>query len=156
MKQTLTAVAAAVVMVMSVPGVSAQESRATRSDAERMVKKGVEFLKKNGKAKAATEMTAPSKTFVDRDLYLVIYDTSGNCVAHGQNGRQAGKNLIDSKDADGKPFVKERVELAKTQNKFWQDYKFSDPLTKQSLPKQMYCEKEGDLLVCGGVYKEKA
>ncbi|MBY0268105.1 MAG: cache domain-containing protein [Burkholderiales bacterium] len=132
----------------------AQESRATRTDAERMVRKGVEFLKKNGKEKAMKEITAPSRTFVDRDLYLVIYDTSGNCVAHGQNSRQAGMSLIDAKDADGKLFVKERVDLAKLQGKFWQDYKFTDPLSKKVLPKQMYCEKEGDMIVCGGVYKD--
>ena len=145
----------AVALAMPCAAVYGQESRATRGEAEKMVKKGVEFLKKNGKTKAATEMTAPSRTFVDRDLYLVIYDVNGNCIAHGQNGRQAGKSLIDAKDADGKLYVKERVELAKAKPKFWQDYKFSDPITKQVLPKQMYCEKEGDLLVCGGVYKEE-
>ena len=144
----------AVALAIPCAGAYAQESRATRGEAEKMVKKGVEFLKKNGKAKAATEMTAPSRTFVDRDLYLVIYDTNGNCVAHGQNGRQAGKSQIDAKDADGKLYIKERVDMAKTQPRFWQDYKFSDPITKQVLPKQMYCEKEGDLLVCGGVYKD--
>lgn len=154
LKQTLLAIAAAVVMMLSVPGVMAQDARATRSDAEKMVKKGMTFLKKHGKEKAAAEMTAPRKTFVDRDLYLVIYDTAGNCVAHGQNSRQAGKNLLSSKDAGGKLFVKERVEMAASQSKFWQDYQFGDPITKQVLQKQMYCEKEGDLLVCGGVYKE--
>ncbi|MGV3627949.1 MAG: cache domain-containing protein [Betaproteobacteria bacterium] len=139
---------------MTLSSAFAQESRATRTDAERMVRKGVEFLKKNGKEKAMKEITAPSRTFVDRDLYLVIYDTSGNCVAHGQNSRQAGMSLIDAKDADGKLFVKERVDLAKLQGKFWQDYKFTDPLSKKVLPKQMYCEKEGDMIVCGGVYKD--
>lgn len=149
----LTALAASAAIVLSMSGAIAQESRASRTDAERMVRKGVEFLKKNGKEKAMKEVTAPSRTFVDRDLYLVIYDTSGNCVAHGQNSRQAGKNLIDAKDADGKLFVKERVDMAKAQGKFWQDYKFTDPLSKKVLPKQMYCEKEGDMIVCGGVYK---
>lgn len=146
----------AVALGMGCSTAFAQESRATRTDAEKMVKKGVDFLKKNGKEKASKEMTAPSRTFVDRDLYLVIYDVEGNCLAHGQNSRQAGKNLLDAKDPDGKPYVKERVDLAKSKGKFWQDYKFSDPLTKQNLPKQMYCEKEGELLVCGGVYKEEA
>jgi signal transduction histidine kinase len=107
----------AVAMALAVPGTTAlaQESRATRADAEKMVKKGVEFLKKNGMEKAAAEMTAPSKTFVDRDLYLVIYDMNGVPVAHGQNPKQVGKPLIDLKDPDGKPFVRERVELAKSQ-----------------------------------------
>lgn len=149
-----TAVVTSAAILLTLSSAFAQESRATRTDAERMVRKGVEFLKKNGKEKAMKEITAPSRTFVDRDLYLVIYDTSGNCVAHGQNSRQAGMSLIDAKDADGKLFVKERVDLAKSQGKFWQDYKFTDPLSKKVLPKQMYCEKEGDMIVCGGVYKD--
>lgn len=149
-----TAVVTSAAILLTLSSAFAQESRATRTDAERMVRKGVEFLKKNGKEKATKEITAPSRTFVDRDLYLVIYDTSGNCVAHGQNSRQAGMSLIDAKDADGKLFVKERVDLAKSQGKFWQDYKFTDPLSKKVLPKQMYCEKEGDMIVCGGVYKD--
>lgn len=152
----LKAIATVAVIAMSVSGVQAQESRATRADAEKMVVKGMALLKTSGKDKAAAEFTAPSKSFVDRDLYLVIYDLGGNVIAHGQNPRQVGKALIDLKDPDGKLFVKERVDLAKSKGKFWQDYKFTDPLTKKVLPKQMYCEKEGDLVVCGGVYKEGA
>lgn len=146
-------IAAALAAAIPFAIAQAQESRATRADAEKMVKKGVEYLKKNGKEKAAAEMTAPSKTFVDRDLYLVIYDFNGVPLAHGQNAKQVGKSLMELKDPDGKLFVKERVELAKSQGKFWQDYKFTDPLTKKVLPKQMYCEKEGDVVVCGGVYR---
>jgi ATP-dependent Clp protease ATP-binding subunit ClpX len=43
-----------------------------------------------------------------------VYDTGGKCLAHGQNEKQVGKDLIDLADADGKEFVKERVELAKS------------------------------------------
>lgn len=152
----LTVIAVAVTIAMSVPVAMAQESRATRAEAEKMVIKGMDLLKKSGKDKAAAEFTAPSKSFVDRDLYLVIYDLGGNVIAHGQNPKQVGKALIELKDPDGKLFVKERVDLAKSKGKFWQDYKFTDPLTKKVLPKQMYCEREGDLVVCGGVYKEGA
>jgi len=149
-KRMMLAVAAA----LAIAGGSASGAeRATRTDAEKMVKKGVEMLKTGGKDKAAAEMTAPSQTFVDRDLYLVIYDMQGNCVAHGQNPKQVGKPLIGLKDPDGKLFVKERVDLAKAQGKFWQDYKFTDPITKKVLPKQMYCERSDDLVVCGGIYK---
>ena len=54
---------------------------------------------------------------------------------------------------DGKPFVKERVELAKSKGTFWQDYKFTNPVTKKIEPKQMYCERLDDTAVCGGIYK---
>lgn len=130
------------------------ESRATKADAEAMVKKGVAHLKQAGAEAAYKDMTAPAKNFVDRDLYLVVYDLNGKCLAHGQNPRQVGKDLIDMKDPDGKPFVKERVELAKSKGSFWQDYKFTDPLTKQVLPKQMYCQKVDNVAVCGGIYKD--
>jgi cytochrome c len=155
-KKLVVAAAAVVTVTMPVTGVLADEPRATRADAEKMVKRAVETLKKNGKEKTYAEITAPSKTFVDRDLYVVVYDMTGTPLAHGQNAKQVGKNLIDLKDPDGKPFVKERVDLAKSQGKFWQDYKFTDPLTKKVMPKQMYCEHVEEVVVCGGVYKDGA
>jgi cytochrome c len=126
--------------------------RATKSEAEAMVAKGIAAVKAKGDG-AYADITAPSKTFVDRDLYLVVYDNTGKCLAHGQNAKQVGKDLIALKDPDGKEFVKERVELANAKGKFWQDYKFTDPLTKTVQAKQMYCEKLGNLIVCGGIYK---
>ncbi len=128
------------------------QDRATKEQAQAMVAKGVAAVKAKG-AGAYVEITAPNKTYVDRDLYLVVYDMNGKCLAHGQNATQVGKSLIGLKDPDGKEFVKERVELAKSSGKFWQDYKFTDPLTKSLHPKQMYCEKANDVIVCGGVYK---
>ena len=85
---------------------------------------------------------------------MVVYDLNGQCLAHGQNPKMAGKDLIELKDPDGKAFVKERVELAKTKDKFWQDYKFTNPLTKKIEPKAMYIEKHGDLMVGCGIYKK--
>jgi len=129
------------------------EDRATKKEAEAMVKKAVTHYKKNGD-KTFSDFTAPSTAFVSKDLYIVVYDMNGKCVAHGQNAKQAGKDLIGIKDPDGKAFVKERVELAKSKGSFWQDYKFTDPLTRKIHPKQTYCEKADDkYVICGGVYK---
>lgn len=150
MKKALFLVGSLVVALLSV-GAQAQD-RANKDQAQAMVAKGVAAVKAKG-AGAYADITAPNKTFVDRDLYLVVYDLNGKCLAHGQNATQVGKNLLGLKDPDGKEFVKERVELAKSAGKFWQDYKFTDPLTKTIHPKQMYCEKTNDVVVCGGVYK---
>jgi hypothetical protein len=126
--------------------------RATKAEAEAMLAKGVAAVKAKGEG-AYVDITAPSKTYVDRDLYLVVYDMNGKCLAHGQNPKQVGKDLIALKDPDGKEFVKERVELAATKTKFVQDYKFTDPLTKTIQAKQALCEKVGNVIVCGGIYK---
>src|SRR5262245_32691667 len=131
----------------------AKEGNATAEEATAMVKKGVTFIKANGKEKGFAEITQKGGQFTDRDLYLVVYGMDGVVHAHGANEKMVGKNLIDLKDVDGKPFVKERVELAQSKGTFWQDYKFTNPVSKKIEPKQMYCEKLDDTAVCGGIYK---
>ncbi len=126
---------------------------ATQAEATALVKKGVAFIKANGKDKGHAEISNKQGQFIDRDLYLVVYGLDGTVRAHGANERMIGKNLIDLKDVDGKPFVKERVELAQAKGTFWQDYKFTNPTTKKIEPKSMYCEKLDDAAVCGGIYK---
>jgi signal transduction histidine kinase len=126
---------------------------ATADDATAMVKKGVAFIKSSGADKGHSEITSKEGQFRKDDLYLVVYGLDGTVRAHGANEKMVGKNLIELKDIDGKPFVKERVELAKAKGTFWQDYKFTNPVTKKIEPKAMYCEKLDDAVVCGGVYK---
>ncbi len=129
------------------------QTKATAAEATAMVKKGVVFIKANGNDKGWAEISNKKGQFKDRDLYLVVYGLDGTVHAHGANEKMIGKNLIDLKDIDGKEFVKERVNLAKTKGTFWQDYKFTNPVTKKIEPKSMYCEKLNDTAVCGGIYK---
>ncbi|HSI47668.1 MAG TPA: cache domain-containing protein [Ideonella sp.] len=126
---------------------------ATEADATAMVKKGVAFVKANGKDKGYAEITSKAGPFRHEDLYLVVYGLDGTVLAHGANDKMVGKNLIELKDVDGKAFVKERVELAKAKASFWQDYKFTNPETKKIEPKAMYCERLDETVVCGGIYK---
>jgi cytochrome c len=126
---------------------------ATPDEATAMVKKGVTFIKTSGKDKGYAEISNKAGQFKKDDLYLVVYGLDGTVHAHGANEKMIGKNLIELKDIDGKPFVKERVEMAKTKATFWQDYKFTNPETKKIEPKSMYCEKLDETVVCGGVYK---
>lgn len=125
----------------------------SKDEAVAMVKKAVAYIKANGHEKAFAEISKPGGQFVDRDLYVVVYDMNGNCLAHGANPKQVGRNLLELRDPDGKFFVKERVELGKANASFWQDYKFVNPQNKLIEPKSMYMERMDDLLVGCGVYK---
>jgi cytochrome c len=137
----------------AVPFIAQADEGALPADAIAMVKKGMAFIKKEGKDKGYAEITSKTSQFKDRDLYLVVYGLDGVVRAHGANEKMVGKNLIDLKDVDGKAFVKERVELAQAKGTFWQDYKFTNPTNKKIEPKSMYCEKLEDSAVCGGIYK---
>jgi signal transduction histidine kinase len=133
----------------------ANDNPATAKEAEAMVKKGVAFIKANGKDKGYAAITdRDNKDFHDRDLYLAVHKMDGTAVAHGTNEKMVGKNFFEMKDIDGKEYIKERVEFAKTKTSFWTDYKFPNPLTKKIEAKTSYCERLDDTVVCGGVYKK--
>lgn len=140
---------------LSAPLLSHAQTKATAAEATAMVKKGVAAIKASGKdqSKLYTEVTGKDAKWVDRDLYLVVYGMDGSVKAHGANAKLVGNNLMDMLDIDGKPYIKERIELAKSKGSFWQDYKFTNPTTKKIEPKSMYCEKVDDLVACAGVYK---
>jgi hypothetical protein len=149
-KSLASGLAAAAVLGFGNPAAAANVSK---DEAVAMVKKGVAAINSMGTEKAYAEFSNPSGPWVDRDLYLVVFRLDGTTLAHGANARQVGVNVIDRKDVDGKEFVRERVETAKTKTSFWQDYKYTNPTTKKIEPKTMYCEKQADTVVCGGVYK---
>ena len=134
-------------------GIAHADDGATAAEATAMVKKGVAFIKAQGKDKGYAEVSSKTSQFKDRDLYLTVYGMDGTVRAHGANEKMIGKNLIELKDVDGKAFVKERIELAASKGTFWQDYKFTNPTNKKIEPKSMYCEKLEDAVVCGGIYK---
>ena len=147
-----TALAGTLVLALSGAALAA-EGGATEADATAMVKKGVAFIKANGKDKGYAEISNKAGQFKYQDLYLVVYGLDGTVLAHGANEKMIGKNLIDLKDVDGKAFVRERVELGKAKASFWQDYKFTNPENKKVEPKAMYCERLDETVVCGGIYK---
>ncbi len=126
----------------------------TKADAETMVKKAIAFAKENGKEKACAEISKTDGQFVKDDIYVVVYDMNGKCLAHGANPKLVGKELMGMKDPDGVEYVKVRVEMMKTKDSGWQDYKFTNPTTKALEPKTMYIEKFDGVIFGSGAYKQ--
>jgi cytochrome c len=142
------------VMALAVlAGTSLAQKKAKPADAESMVKKAIAFIKASGKDAGLAEISNPKGKFVDGELYVFVYDMTGKCLAHGGNPKMIGKDLIDMKDADGKSFVQERIDLAKSKGKGWQNYKWSNPVSKQIEDKVAYIEKVDDFIVGSGAYK---
>src|SRR3954451_11747728 len=74
---------------------------ASPAEAESLVKKAVVYYQKNGKDKALAEFGRNPGPFVDRDLYVTVYDMKANCLSH-VNPKMIGKNLMDLRDPTGK------------------------------------------------------
>jgi cytochrome c len=155
MKKMLIMVSVAAFLSMGcLVGYASAGEEGTKEEAVAMVKKAIEYIKANGNEKAFEEISNPKGQFIDRDLYVVVYDMNAKCLAHGQKKNMIGKELIDFKDTDGKEYMKERIELMKKQQSAWQDYKFMNPVSKKIEPKSMYIERFGDLIIGSGVYKK--
>ena len=153
MKRLLAAICIGL-FVIGLGSIACAAEFGTAPEAEAMVKKAITLIKTDGKDKAFAEISNPKGKFVDRDLYIFVYDMGGKCVAHGFNQKMIGKDLIEMKDSDGKLYVKERTEIAKTKGKGWQDYKYTNPLSKKIEQKTAYIEKIDDMIVGCGVYKK--
>ncbi|MGZ3580117.1 MAG: cache domain-containing protein [Syntrophales bacterium] len=125
-----------------------------KDDAKTLVKKAVAYVKYQGKEKAIAEISKPRGMFDKGELYVFAYDLQGVMVAHPKNPTLIGKNLIDIPDSEGKLFRKEIVEKAKIKGSGWVDYKYLNPETKEYEHKTTYFQKEGDLIICCGAYKE--
>lgn len=154
MKNLMTAAALCVSMI-ALPQAAFAADKGTADQATAMVKKAAALIKSAGKDKAFAEISNPAnKDFHDRDLYVYVYDLNGVTLAHGNNPKMVGKNLLDLKDGDGKPIIKTMVEVAKSPaGKGWVDYKWPNPVTKAVEQKSGYVERVDDVLVGSGIYK---
>lgn len=77
----------------AMPAMAAEQG--TADEAAAMVKKGVAFMKANGKEKLLAEVLNHKGQFVDRDLYLSVWDLHAKVLAHGANARMVGKDIIE-------------------------------------------------------------
>ena len=144
------------VFALLMTSVAVAAEKGSKDEAVALVKKAAAYLRENGKEKAFAEFNKPDGPFVDRDLYIFAYSASGDGtnLAHGANPKLIGKNLLDLRDADGKPIVKNFIEVANSKaGSGWVDYKWANPLTKAVESKTSYVEKVGDVILGSGVYK---
>lgn len=137
------------VAAVGTPALAAE--RGTLDDAKVMVKKARAYIREQGSKKAFAEISNPKGKFVDRDIYIYVYDKQGKNLAHGANERLIGKDLLDLRDTDGVYIIKGLLDVAKKGGGTLA-YRWTDPTTKKVVPKIGYAEMEGDVMVGSGIY----
>lgn len=132
---------------------AAAAEKGTAAEAQSLVKQAVVYVKKNGKEAALKEIMNPKGEFVKKDLYIYVMDMKGNCIAHEATPQLIGKNFMALKDASGKPFIKEILDISNAKGHGWIDYKWSHPQTRKLEEKSSYFEKVADMVLICGYYK---
>jgi len=123
--------------------------QATPDEAKAFSIKAADYLKANGPDKAFAEFDAKDSSWHDRDLYVIVQDSKGVMVAHGTNAGLIGKNVLDLKDVDGKPFNRDMQAI---KDAGWINFKWQNPTTKAVEAKTEYIVRVGDYLVGVGAY----
>jgi signal transduction histidine kinase len=147
--------ALSIIAVLScVSGVAVAEEVGSPAEAKALLARAVAEVAKSGVEASYKAFSDPKGAFVDRDLYVFCFSTSGIMKAHGGNPALLGKDFIAIKDSDGKVFVSDMIQLAVAAGEGWVDYKWPNPTTKKIESKSSFVNKVGDD-VCGvGIYKK--
>lgn len=127
-------------------------------DAVVLVKKAKAYLKSQGVEKACKDFADVAAGFQKGELYVSVLDMreAGHLkfVCHPKNARMNGKDVIELKDSDGKPFNKEIAELSKTKGQGWVNYRWVNPVSGNMEAKTSYFEAQDGLVLLAGIYKK--
>ena len=138
-----------VATAVAMPAFAAEE-RGKPDEARAMLARAVAHIKAVGREKAIADFMVKPGPWVDRDLYITVFDMSGKTLSHGANPRMVGKDNINLQDGNGKFHVKERLEIARAKGRGQQEFAFLNPMTKQIEPKLMFFERMDDIVVACG------
>lgn len=119
----------------------------SRDQAVALVKRVQSKFANDGPAATFAAITDKAPGFVEKDLYVFVYDLSGTVVANGAHPTLIGKNRHDLVDANGKQVVSELIGVARRSGHGWIDYSWSNPVAVDDM--SSYVERLGDKYVVG-------
>ena len=121
-----------------------------------LVDKAAALTESKGKA-AFPEFKKKGSEWLKGDTYIFIADMNGITLMHPANPELETKSILDIKDANGKAFMREFIETAKTKGSGWVDYMWPKPGEKSPSKKLSYIKRaklpNGEMVLVGaGIY----
>jgi len=136
-------------------GVGYYAPRSNADDARKLLNAASAEVRKLGISAAANSFNNPKGSFIRDDLYVFAVNLqSGKFEAHGMNPKWTGTDANDLQDVEGKPLIKEMLELAKTKGEGTVDYVWRNPVTNAVEKKRTFIRRENGSLIGVGFYAE--
>lgn len=128
----------------------------TADEARHMVLNAVANIQYLGLAAAIPLFHQPDGPFIDRDLYVFVFDRHGIYHAFGANPQSVGKSVGDAHSIDVETLLGEAWRLCDDEGGGWVSYAVTNPVTGQIQAKSSYVMPlGGDLLIGCGCYVNK-
>ena len=134
-------IVALVVMLTPVFAGEAPPPNEQAKTVETLVFKAATTVEKEGKTAAFTEFRKKDGEWLHGETYLYAYDSKGNILLNAAFPQREGTNIAGQKDAKGKPFQDEILEVAATQGSGWVSYMFPKPGQTEPSEKWAFVKK---------------
>lgn len=119
-------------------------------EAKALGEKAVALIAAEGE-KAFPLLSDPKGEYVKGDMYVTVLDHQG-VVRANINPKLVGMNMWESADPDGVKFTQEAINIGKTAGSGWQNYRFTNPVSKKIEPKKTWVQKAGEFVTLCGYY----
>lgn len=158
MKPTRALIAASIILAMPVCAPAAETAerivaaQATDNAAARtLLERAVARYRSDGNAAFAAFSRAGE--FVSGDLYVYVVGFDGTMKASGGPSiTLIDRNIGDLKDADGKLFIREMIEGARSGGAGTVKYRWLNPQYGKSIPKVAHYQAVGEVVIAVGYY----
>ena len=97
-------------------------------------------IRTQGLEKAVKGFNAGGKWKKER-AYLVAVQLDGTVLANSANGKLPGHNMLEARDANGRPFVKEAIQVARTSGSGQIDLRWGNPATRRLSDATMFVRR---------------
>ncbi|MCK6426839.1 MAG: cache domain-containing protein [Burkholderiaceae bacterium] len=126
----------------------------SREEAKALCEAAAAHVKKVGIEQAAKDFATDRARWMPKDLFPFVQEFAGTMRFH-INDKLIGKNTLGVKDASGKEFAKQMVEVARSGKPTWVDYEWAHPVTRKVEDKSAYIQRVAgsDMFVGVGVYR---
>jgi len=122
-----------------------------------LVEKAAALIETQGK-EAFPEFRRKDSEWYKGETYIFVNDMKGTAIVNPPSPEIEGKNNLDVKDAHGKAFIREMLEMLQTKESGWIDYMWPKPGETEPSKKLSYVTKvklgEEMLIVGAGIYSD--
>jgi hypothetical protein len=133
-----------------VVGAMAPARAGSAEEAKALGEKAVALIAAEGE-KAFPLLSDPKGEYVKGDMYVTVLDAQG-VVRANINPKLVGVNMWEATDPDGIKFSQAAIKIGQTTGSGWQNYRFTNPVSKKIEPKQTWVQKAGDFVTLCGFY----
>jgi cytochrome c len=145
---------AAAIFMMAISGCSLAAEVPGAEQAKGLLDKAVAYLEKEGTAKAFCAFNDPRGDFHKGPLYVFAINMDGVYFAHSATPSLIGVSLRDTRDAAGRPFGKDIMEVIAAQGEGSVDYMWLNYTTNKVEKKHSFVKRVKDFVLGVGYYTQ--